>query len=109
MRNNKTVFFSVALALGLPVLLIAPLLFGCQSGTTGLFRPLSASAEKSITNTIVIASGTAATAVGAPYSAAIEGAAAAVLALLAAWQASTHSKLNKLETTVANGKPPPKI
>jgi hypothetical protein len=104
MRKFKGLFAAASLALLLPVLL-CPLLFSaCQSGTTGLLRPLSASAEHSITNTIVVASQTAAAVVPAPYSTAIELGASAILALLSAWQLSTHQKLKTLTTEVANGK-----
>jgi hypothetical protein len=109
MRKLKAIFAVLGLTVSLP-LLTAPLLFGgCQSGTTGLLRPLSPAAEHSITNTIVVASQTAAAVVPAPYSTVIEVGSAAILALLSAWQLSTHEKLKKLTTTVANGNATPPI
>lgn len=107
MRKSKAVLFAIMLGLLLPLLLLVLSVVGCQSGTTGLLRPLSATAEHSITNTIVVASQTAASVVPAPYSTVIEVGASAILALLSAWQLSTHEKLKTLTTQVANGTVPP--
>jgi hypothetical protein len=109
MRKSKAVVFAITLALVLPVLWVVLSVVGCQSGSTGLLRPLSPAAEHSITNTIVVASQTAASVVPAPYSTAIEIGSAAILALLSAWQLSTHTKLKTLTTEVANGKSKPPV
>jgi Flp pilus assembly protein protease CpaA len=108
MRDRKALFAVTTLALLLPIRLMPLLFSACQSGTTGLLRPLSVTAEHSITNTIAIVSQTASSTVPAPYSTAIEAAAAAALALLAAWQGVTHGKVKALEIVNKNGnnKPP---
>ena len=104
MRKIQPLFLVLLIALWLPAFCLAVSLFGCQTGTTGLLRPLSDSANHSITNTVAIVTSTATGVTPAPYSTAIEAGGAAVLALLAAWQGFTHSKVKILEANnpVAN-------
>jgi hypothetical protein len=75
---------------------------GCQSGTTGLLRPLSASAYTTATNAIATITLTAAQVAPAPFGNGIELAGGAVLGLLAAWQALSHSRINA-NTKAING------
>lgn len=98
MRRIQPVFLVIVIALWLPAVALFFSLFGCQSGTTGLLRPLDPSLEHGITNTIVVATQTAAAVLPTPLSTALEASGAAVLALLAAWQGLTHSKVKTLET-----------
>jgi len=93
---NRTAVAVVVIALWLPTLLVISALQGCQMGTTGLFRPIDSNVQHSLTNAVAVVSGVAAGLAPAPLGSAIEAAGAAVLALLAAWQGLTHSKLEKL-------------
>jgi hypothetical protein len=98
MRRVQPVFLVLVIALWLPALAILGSLFGCQAGTTGLMRPLSPVVEHTITNTVAVTTQTAAAVLPVPFSTALEASGAAVLALLAAWQGLTHSKVKTLET-----------
>lgn len=107
MNRIQPVFLVIVIALWLPIAAVVTSLFGCQAGTTGLFRPMDAQVYGSITNAVTGAATVATGAIPAPFSSAIEAAAAAVLALLAAWQGITHSKLNKLANGQAQQKKEP--
>lgn len=96
MKLNFSVLAAVSIALWLPVLLIVISLQGCETGTTGLIRPISPGVEHSITNVLPAVATTAAAVLPAPFSGAVQATAAAVLALLAAWQGFTHERLKKL-------------
>jgi len=102
MQKIQPAFLVVVVALWLPIWFTVCSLGGCQTGTTGLLRPLSPVAEHAITNSVGIVGQASQQYVPAPYGAAIEAGAAAVLALLAAWQGLTHSKINKLEASNSN-------
>jgi hypothetical protein len=97
MKRIQPAFLAIALASCLPVGLLIPLLGGCQTGTTGLMRPISPTAEHSVTNVVTIVGTTAGAVVPAPWGTAVEGAAAAVLGIIAAWQAVTHKRIQSLE------------
>lgn len=97
MLINKTAAMVVLIALWLPALLTISAVQGCQTGTKGLFRPIDASVEHSITNAVATGTSVAAGVAPQPWSTAIQAGGAAVLALLAAWQGLTHSKLEKLK------------
>jgi len=96
-KRIQPVFLAVTIAACLPVAFMVPLLAGCQTGTTGLLRPLSTTSEHSITNVVAIVGTTAGTLAPAPYGTAVEGAAAAVIGIVAAWQAFTHRRLAAVE------------
>jgi hypothetical protein len=96
MRKNSDVLAVILIALWLPAVLLFGSLAGCQAGHTGVFRPLSAETEKTITNAIATAASFAPVAIPPPWSAPIQAGAAAVLALLAAWQGLTHRKVTDL-------------
>lgn len=95
MVTTRTKLAVAAIALWLPLLMFLASLQGCETGTTGPLRPLSPTVEHTITNTVTMVSTGAAAALPVPWSTATEAAAAAVLALLAAWQGLTHSIASK--------------
>ena len=97
MRKIQPLFLVLLIALWLPAFCLAVSLFGCQTGSTGVLRPLSDNVNHGITNTVAIVTTQAAAVTPQPYAAAIEAGGAAVLALLAAWQGLTHSKVKTLE------------
>lgn len=99
--NKKTLGLVVLISLWMPAVVAVSCLGGCQSGTTGVLRPIDAGVEHTITNTIVMAATGAQAALPFPWNQAIEGAGAAVLALLAAWQGLTHSRVKQIETNTA--------
>ena len=109
MLINKTAVAVVVIALWMPVLLAIGALQGCQAGTTGLLRPIDPKVEHTITNAVATGTGVAAGIAPQPWASAIEAGGAAVLALLAAWQGLTHSKIEKLraETSPTKKVPPP--
>lgn len=78
---------------------------GCQSDTTGTFRPIDAQVEHSITNTVATALQINKAVVPAPWSTIFEAAGGASLTLLAAWQAMTHrtAKANTAAIAAING------
>jgi hypothetical protein len=96
MKIPRTALLVVGISLWLPVFVILTSLAGCETGSTGLLRPVDSGIEHSLTNTVVQVVAGAQQALPAPYSTAIEAAGAAVLALLAAWQGLTHSKVKQL-------------
>lgn len=98
MKINRTVLAVVVIALWLPILLAISAVQGCQAGTTGLFRPIDSKVEHGITNAVATGTSVAAGVVPQPWASAIEAGGAAVLALLAAWQGLTHSKVEKLRS-----------
>jgi hypothetical protein len=97
MRKIQPAFLAVAVAAWLPLLAFSTVLSGCQTGTSGILRPLSANAEHSITNVVQIASSTAGAVLPSPYGTGAELIGAALLAALAAWQGMTHGKVKTLE------------
>lgn len=96
MRKIPVVVPVLAIALWLPLLLALFGLGGCETSAPGVLKPLTPAAEHTITNTVTLVTTGASAAVPQPYSAAIEAGGAAVLALLAAWQGLTHSRVTKL-------------
>ena len=85
------------LAAGLCLLVLT----GCQSGTTGTFRPIDASVEHSITNAIGTVMTVNKAVVPFPWSTIFEAAGGASLTLLAAWQAMTHRTATTTAAKVA--------
>ena len=107
MKSYTPAVLVVMVALWLPILLLSASLFGCAPGRTGLIGPMSAPAEHTITNAVGNLITIAPTVAPQPYATAIEAGGAAVLALLAAWQGLTHSKVKTLETNnPVQNKPP---
>jgi len=96
MKLNFSVLATICIALWLPVLLAVSSLQGCQTGTTGALRPFSPGVEHGITNAVPSVAASAAAVLPAPFSGAVQATAAAVLALLAAWQGFTHERLKRL-------------
>jgi hypothetical protein len=92
------------IALWLPAVYTLSSLTGCVADAPGLPRAITPQAYSIATNTVTILGQSAAQVLPPPFSLAIQGFAAAVLALLAAWQGYTHRKLEHFV-----GPPPSKI
>jgi hypothetical protein len=90
------VFLAVAIALWLPAVLLCSALFGCAPGSHPPFAPIASEHYTTLTNTVQTVGQIGAAAVPSPFGTAIQGFSAAVLALLAAWQAVTSKKLETL-------------
>lgn len=103
MKRAQPLFLVLVIALWLPCWILFLSLAGCESGTSGLFRPVAPGVEHTITNTVTTVQAVAPGVIPQPWSTAVEAGGAAVLALLAAWQGLTHSKVAKLES------PQPKV
>jgi hypothetical protein len=108
-KRHQPLFLIVVLTSGLLGGSTLLSLTGCQSGTTGLLRPIDPTAYQTVTNTIVIASQTAGSALPAPWGTAAEVAGASILALLAAWQGISHGQIKTLAANNPgpNNKPTP--
>jgi len=98
MKKFQPLFLIVVIALWIPALLLALSIAGCETGSTGLARPIAPGLYATTTNIVVVASQAAQSVLPAPWSTAAEAGGAAVLALLAAWQGVTHSKIRSLTT-----------
>lgn len=107
MRKINPVFLTLVIGLWLPAVLIFGSLFGCVADAPGPFKPLTPSAYSTATNIAGTISTQVAPAVPQPFGAALQGTAAAVLALLAAWQAFTHRKLEEISAQTAQPKKEP--
>jgi hypothetical protein len=99
MMTRKTAALVIGIALWLPLMLFVASLQGCETGTTGVLRPIAPSVEHTITNVVTVASQTVAPALPFPWNNAAEAGGAAVLALLAAWQGLTHSRVKHLTSS----------
>ena len=97
MKRIQPVFLVICIALWLPCLMLFLAIGGCAPARVGILGPMSAPVEHSITNTVQTVMTAAPAVVPQPYATAIEAGGAAVLALLAAWQGLTHSKIKSLE------------
>lgn len=100
MAKLNPVFLAVVIALWLPAVLLCSALFGCAPGSHPPFAPIADQHYATVTNTVATISTVGAAAAPAPFGVAIQGAAAAVLALLAAWQAVTTKKIQALSAKV---------
>ena len=109
MLTSRPVVAVIGIALWLPIMLFCMTIFGCAPGRPGLIGPMDASVEHGITNTVQTVMTAAPVYAPQPYATAIEAGGAAVLALLAAWQGFTHSKVKILETNNPVQNSPPKI
>jgi hypothetical protein len=89
----------VALAAWLPIVVIMAALFGCQTGTTGLARPLSDTAYTTATNTVTTVERIATDVIPAPWAEIFRVVCGVAIAGLTAWQTWTHSRITK----IANG------
>lgn len=80
---------------------------GCQSGTTGLVRPMDPQTYSTITNVITIGTNSVAPALPAPANWIAEAVGGLALAGLAFWQTLTHKTAAANTTKIAqleNGK-----
>lgn len=100
------VILVIGIGLWLPCWIGFLSLTGCAPGRTGLVGPISDQAYHTITNATTSVSTTASQVLPPPWNTAVEAGAAAVLALLGAWQGITHSKVKTLEA--ATSPPAPK-
>lgn len=107
MKKINPVFLALVIGLWLPAVLLFGSLFGCVADAPGLFKPMTPQAYTMATNIASTISGQVAPAVPAPFGVALQGTAAAVLALLAAWQAITHRKLEEISAQTAQPKKEP--
>jgi hypothetical protein len=107
MKINRTVLAVLGIALWLPCLFLFLAVGGCQSGTTGLFRPVSPSVEHAITNGVPVVVKTVDAVAPFPYNTVVDAGGAAVLALLAAWQGFTHTRATKNSEAIASLKKGP--
>ena len=89
--------------------LMATFLQGCQSGTTGTFRPIDQQTLTSITNAITSATQTAAPVLPAPFGSVFEGVGALAVAGLALWQTVTHKTSKENKAAIAQLQSPPKL
>jgi hypothetical protein len=71
---------------------------GCQSGTTGTFRPIDPAIATSLSNDIVKISSAAQAVAPFPWGEVAGGLGTAAIAILTAWQTATH------KTATANSK-----
>jgi hypothetical protein len=109
MRQHRSLLLVIFIALWMPIVCLFASLYGCASGTSGTFRPLDPTVEHDITNAITSYVQPAAQALPPPMSTAVQATAAAVLALLAAWQGLTHKAVTKLADKASQPPEAPKI
>jgi len=102
--DGKTILAVIGISLWLPIFVGLSALGGCDTTSTATLKPLTPAAETGISNATVMVKEIAHAAPLQPFSGAIEAGAAAVLALLAAWQGITHSRVGKI---LAETPPPP--
>jgi hypothetical protein len=97
-KRLQPLFASIVVVTYLPLAAIVLGGLGCETGTTGIARPLSPAAEHTITNTITVLGQTGVEVIPAPWGTIFGAATGSILALLAAWQTLTHSRVRTLQT-----------
>jgi len=108
MKKAQPLFLGLVAAAAVFAAITLASITGCESGTTGVLRPISPTVEHTITNIITTITTAAPAVVPQPYAIAIEGVGAVILALLAAWQGISHQKIKLLTNGASQGstKPP---
>jgi hypothetical protein len=105
---KKPILLVLSLLCILAAAVLCLLCTGCESGTTGVLRPIDAQVEHSITNSVATALQVNKAVVPAPWSTIFAAGGGAGLTLLAAWQAMTHRKVAENKAAIAatktNGK-----
>ena len=96
MKQHGALALTLVIALWVPCWLILSTLLGCQTEGTTPPYPIAPAAERVITNTVYVAGTTFGSLAPPPFGTAAEAAAAAVLALLAAWQGITHREVKRM-------------
>ena len=96
MNRYRTAALVVCISLWMPAAWLLSSVTGCAQGSSGILRPFSDSANHAITNAVGGVAQAAPAVLPVQYSLPIQAAAAAVLALLAAWQGMTHRRLEAL-------------
>lgn len=107
MRKHRTLLAVLLIALWMPIVLVLASLMGCDTTARPPPYPLTAASYTSATNILVAAANAAHASGIAPWAAMIEALAAAILALLAAWQGLTHNRVVELEKIVTQKLPRP--
>lgn len=100
MKINRIAVAVVGISLWLPCVVLISSLQGCQTGTTGFFRPMDSTVEHSLTNAVAVGVGVAAGLAPQPWPMVVQTLGAAVLALLAAWQGLAYSKIEKIQAVL---------
>ena len=109
MRAKYPWFLVVVVALWSPLLLLVSSVCGCHGGAAGILPHMSDAANSAVTNAVTVLPGYAAQVLPPPYSTALQGGSAAVLALLAAWQGFTHRTINTIKAELPNSVPATKL
>ena len=107
MRKHRTTLAVIFIALWLPACVAIFSLLGCDTTKGRAPYPLNASTYTTITNTVTTAAGTAGAIAPTPLVPIIEATAAAILALLAAWQGLTHKRVVEVEKLLTQAKKVP--
>ena len=100
MNKFRVELLVIGIALWMPATWLLSSITGCAQGSSGVLRPFSDSANHNITNAVGGFAQAAPAILPAQYNLPVQAAAAAVLALLAAWQGVTHRKLDALSGKV---------
>jgi len=100
--NKRTILAVLLIGGWLPAVALLSALQGCEAGTTGLVRPIAPQIAQTISNVVPAISAGAAQVAPAPFNGAIQIASAAVMALLAAWQGWSHSRISRIQSSSAN-------
>jgi hypothetical protein len=97
MNRINPVVGVIVIALWLPLILTLATLFGCDTAGSGPPYPISAQAYTTATNVLNAVAAAPVASLPYPWAPLIQAFAAAVLALLAAWQGLTHKRVIELE------------
>jgi len=109
MRPKYPIVAVVIIALWLPLTLALFSLFGCDTAHSGPPYPLSEPAYTAATNVLSVIASHPVALLPYPWAPLIQAIAAAVLALLAAWQGLTHKRVVELEQQLPQVKRPPPL
>jgi hypothetical protein len=101
MTQRQQVKTAAVLLLSLAAAAATLSLVGCLAGTTGILRPVDPAIEHTITNAVAAASAAATAAPANPIGVIFQGITSAALAVLAAWQAISHSRITAVTKTIA--------
>jgi hypothetical protein len=97
MHRINPVLGVILIALWLPIVLALSTLLGCDTAGNGPPYPISAPAYTAATNILSAVAAAPVASLPYPWAPLIQAFAAAILALLAAWQGLTHKRVIELE------------